>query len=67
IPWESLQIQFGADYGRLRDFKKKFLAHLSEVLKVYPSARLTWTPIGILLKPSPCHVRRSNSLTFPGS
>ncbi len=26
IPREALQTQFGTDYGRLRDFKRKFLA-----------------------------------------
>ena len=58
IPWEALRAQFGADYGRLRDFKRKFLAHLADVLHAYPGARLTKTTSGILLKPSATHVRR---------
>jgi hypothetical protein len=59
IPWEALQTQFGADYGRLRDFKKRFLAHLADVLHVYPAARLIFQEQGLLLKSSPTHVRRS--------
>jgi hypothetical protein len=58
IPWEALQTQFGADYGRLRDFKRKFLAHLAGVLHVYPAARLSELPAGLLLRPSPTHLPR---------
>jgi len=56
IPWEALQTQFGADYGRLRDFKKRFLAHLADVLHVYPAVRLAQLDNGLLLKPSPTHL-----------
>lgn len=59
IPWEALQIQFGADYGRLRDFKRKFLGHLGDVLHVYAAARLTERSTGLLLKPSPTHLPRA--------
>ena len=58
IPWEALQTQFGADYGRLRDFKKKFLGHLGDVLYVYPAARLSEQPVGLLLRSSPTHLPR---------
>ena len=58
IPWEALQTQFGADYGRLRDFKKKFLSHLGDVLLVYPAARLSEQPVGLLLRSSPTHLPR---------
>jgi hypothetical protein len=58
IPWEAQQTQFGADYGRLRDFKRKFLAHLAGVLHVYPAARLSELPAGLLLRPSPTHLPR---------
>ncbi len=58
IPWDALQIQFGSNYGRLRDFKRKFLGHLADVLHVYPSARLSEQPTGLLLKPSPTHLPR---------
>ena len=59
IPWEALQTQFGADYGRQRDFKRKFLSHLADVLHVYPAARLSEQPAGLLLRPSPTHLPRS--------
>ncbi len=56
IPWEALQTQFGADYGRPRDFRRKFLAHLADVLHVYPTVRLSAQPVGLLLRPSPTQV-----------
>jgi len=58
IPWEALQTQFGADYGRLRDFKRKFLAHLADVLHVYPAPRLSNQDRCLLLRPSKPHVPR---------
>ncbi|MFQ5528466.1 MAG: pirin, partial [Thermoanaerobaculia bacterium] len=61
IPWEALQIQFGADYGRLRDFKRKFLGHLADVLHVYPAVRLSAQPAGLLLRPSPTHLPRHSA------
>jgi hypothetical protein len=56
IPWEALQTQFGADYGRLRDSRRKFLSHLADVLQVYPSARLADRTTGLLLRPSRTHL-----------
>ncbi|MCP4200947.1 MAG: pirin [bacterium] len=61
IPWVALQAQFGANYARPRDFKKKFLAHLADVLRVYPAARLSEQAKGLLLKPSPTHLPRTSS------
>ncbi|MCP4201112.1 MAG: pirin [bacterium] len=58
IPWEALQTQFGADYGRLRDFKKKFINHLGNVLHVYSAARLSEQAAGLQLRPSPTHLPR---------
>ena len=57
IPWEALQTQFGSDYGRLRDFKRRFVVHLSDVVQVYPGARLCEHPTGLLLRPSVTHIR----------
>jgi hypothetical protein len=59
IPWEALQTQFGADYGRPRDFKRKFLAHQVDVLHVYPTACLSDQAPGLLLRPSPTHLPRA--------
>ena len=62
IPWEALQAQFGADYGRLRDFKKKFLSHVADVLHIYTAVRLSEQPAGLLLRPSPTHLPRSSTI-----
>ncbi len=59
IPWEALQTQFGADYGRPRDFKRKFVRHLSDVLHIYPAARLFERPAGLVLRRSPTHLPRN--------
>ena len=56
IPWAVLQLQFGADYGRERDFKAAFLEHLRAVLVVYPEADVGEGERGLLLKPSKPHV-----------
>ena len=58
IPWEALKAQFGAAYGRPRDFKRKFLRHLRDVLHVYPGARLCERPAGLFLQPSRTHLPR---------
>lgn len=61
VPWESLMLQFGSnatsDWGR-RKFRKDFLAHLTQVLAVYPEARVTPTDSSLLLNPSRTHVAK---------
>lgn len=61
IPWPALQAQFGAEYGRTRDFKAAFLEHLKDVLIVYKAARVEPGDAGLILKPSPTHVPRIES------
>lgn len=56
IPWESLQKQFGAEYGRTRDFKKKFLGQLKAISTVYPEAKLDENETGLILFPSKTHI-----------
>lgn len=56
VPWAKLVIQFGADYDRLRDFKRRFLDQLEKVRDLYPKAIVFSTEKGIILKPSPTHV-----------
>ncbi|MEJ1342472.1 MAG: replication protein RepA [Candidatus Sedimenticola sp. (ex Thyasira tokunagai)] len=62
IPWEALQMQFGADYAHdgqgKRDFKKNFLKHLKKVHVVYPDANVSEGGYGLVLKPSKTHVKR---------
>jgi len=62
IPWQALELQFGADYQRTRDFKAKFLKHLESVVTVYPDARISEGSTGLVLKPSPPHVRKLKAL-----
>jgi hypothetical protein len=59
VPWPALEAQFGANYGRRRDFRRRFLACLADVLLLYPRARCSQTPAGLFLKPSPPHIPRS--------
>ena len=56
IPWALLQLQFGGDYGRTRDFRVKFLRQLKEVLSLYPQANVEATEGGLMLRPSKTHV-----------
>ena len=56
IPWPALQMQFGADYGRERDFKAAFLEHLRAVNVLYPEANIEEGERGLLLKPSKPHI-----------
>jgi hypothetical protein len=60
IPWEALQYQFGAGYPLTsqgtRDFRKKALRHLREILVVYPAAKVDHGTHGLVLRPSRPHV-----------
>jgi len=69
IPWEGLQAQFGADYGRRRDFKAKAIEALAKVHGIYGEARFEADDAGLTLRPSPTHVPGSGSpwRSYPGS
>lgn len=56
IPWEALQLQFGADYQLSRQFKAAFLQQLKKVKVVYPNLKVEDHANGLLLKPSPTHI-----------
>ncbi|MGB5160047.1 MAG: replication protein RepA [Thermoanaerobaculia bacterium] len=58
VSWQSLQAQFGADYSRPRDFRRKAMDRLAEVIQVYSIARLGQWSGGLVLYPSPPHVPR---------
>lgn len=60
IPWAALAMQFGSDYKLLRQFKAAFLRELKKVLLVYPDARVNDGETGLLLSPSPSHIRRAS-------
>ena len=62
IPWQALQMQFGAgyamdNYGK-RYFKRAFLKHLSKIHVVYPEAKVGEGSYGLQLKPSKPHIAR---------
>jgi hypothetical protein len=61
IPWEGLQLQFGAAYARPRDFRRKVLVHLSNILRVYSAVRVAHRHSGLFLYPSPPHVHARSS------
>lgn len=56
IPWAALQMQFGAEFGRIQDFKKGFLKHLKAVLLMYPDAKVQPVEHGLELRPSKPHI-----------
>ena len=58
IRWESLQMQFGADYSVTRQFKAALIESLKKVVLVYPEAKVDIDTKGLLLTPSPTHVLR---------
>jgi hypothetical protein len=53
ITWQALKTQFGPDYDRLRDFRRKFGLALKTVLTAYPSARIEEVDTGLVLRNSP--------------
>jgi Plasmid encoded RepA protein len=52
VSWPALYAQFGAGYGRLRDFRAGFLGGLELALAVYPEARVSVEERGVILRPS---------------
>ena len=52
ISWLSLCAQFGAGYGRLRDFRAGFVSALELALAVYPEAHISVDERGVTLRPS---------------
>jgi len=62
IPWRSLEAQFGADYARPRDFRRRVSKLLEAVLSTYPTVRISLTDTGLRLYPSPPHVKRVGAI-----
>jgi hypothetical protein len=65
IPWESLMMQFGADFSgyadknqAVRDFKKLFIQAAKAVQIVYSEVKLDAQDNGLVLHPSPTHIKR---------
>jgi replication initiator protein len=53
IPWSAVKAQFGPDYRRMVDFKRKFRKTLTLVLTQYRGARIELDDAGALLRTSP--------------
>jgi len=62
IPWEALQMQFGAGYALTphgkRDFKRAFFRQMKKISVVYPEANVSDGSYGLVLQPSKPHVGR---------
>jgi hypothetical protein len=56
IPWEVLEVQFGSEYERTRDFKHKFIKQLKSIFLVYPEAKIEINEKSLILKPSKPHI-----------
>jgi len=52
VSWHALRPQFGAGFGRMDNFRAKYLAALRLALAVYPAARVDVEETGLLLHPS---------------
>jgi hypothetical protein len=64
VSWASLYAQFGAGYGRLRDFRAGFLQGLELATAVYPDAKIGVSDAGIVLRPSRPAVARVESTRY---
>ena len=62
ITWDSLQLQFGADFADTaqgkQGFKRGFATALKKVQVVYPDANVIPDKNGILISPSKVHIAR---------
>lgn len=52
VTWRALRPQFGAGFGRLDNFRTRFLDNLKLALAVYPAARVGVDERGLVLHPS---------------
>lgn len=62
IPWSVLQVQFGANYKDLRQFKRRFINQLKKVLFVYPDARVKEEANNLVLLPGKSHITKKNTI-----
>lgn len=53
VPWISLESQFGSEYARSRDFRRRFLAALDAVKRAWPGLELVEHEHALQLDPSP--------------
>jgi len=53
VSWTAVKGQFGADSGRMNDFRKKFLLTLRQALLCYPKAKIEMNHGGLTLRNNP--------------
>lgn len=58
IPWPLLAFQFGSSYSSTKHFRSAVSKHLVRVTRLYPDLRVEVRRHGLVLHPSPTHVRR---------
>lgn len=59
IKWFQLQNQFGSNYKRVRDLKKKIMNILIRIKLIYPNLKIDENMKGIIIYPSPSHVKKN--------
>lgn len=59
LSWQNLREQFGQEYADRRNFKKAFRRALRQATTVYPDARISEAPGGVILLPSRPPLARS--------
>ena len=52
VSWRALKPQFGMGFGRMDNFRARFLDNLKLALAVYPAARVEVEDAGLILHPS---------------
>ena len=62
IPWSAVKTQFGPDYRRMVDFKRKFRKTLTLVCTQYRGARIELDDAGATLRNSPPPVKARMAL-----
>jgi hypothetical protein len=62
VAWAALHEQFGQGFARIRDFRRRFLRTLPQVVSAYPVARIAADDRGLTLTHSPPPVASRPSL-----
>lgn len=52
IKWETLAMQFGSNFGRIRAFREKFIKHLELISIMYKGLNYEVTSTHLIMKPS---------------
>lgn len=56
IKWENLVDQWGANYARLRDFKRDFTQEIADIKQVFPKLPVKLTETGFVIMPGTSEV-----------